>query len=150
MSSCRCSRSPTPASSSAAASWPRPTRRRSRWGFLIGYVVRKPVGIVGASWLLTRLSRSRLPDLIRYAEDAGCDTTRFRGYLSKHAGAARIAEDVDSADLSGVSGTPTFFINGLRHYGAYDIDALTSAVRAAKARAIGQKPQPPAAPRNSA
>ena len=29
----------------------------------------------------------------------------------------RIAEDVDSADLGGVSGTPTFFINGLRHYG---------------------------------
>ena len=36
-------------------------------------------------------------------------------------GAARVAEDVDSADLSGVSGTPTFFINGRRHYGAYDI-----------------------------
>ena len=30
----------------------------------------------------------------------------------------RIAQDVESADLSGVSGTPTFFINGQRHYGA--------------------------------
>jgi protein-disulfide isomerase len=41
---------------------------------------------------------------------------------------------VDSADASGVSGTPTFFINGRRHYGAYDIDSLTSAISAEKAR----------------
>ncbi len=32
-----------------------------------------------------------------------------------------------------MSGTPTFFINGRRHYGGYDITALTEAVRAAKA-----------------
>jgi Na+/H+ antiporter NhaA len=55
--------------------------------------------------------------------------------LHQHTMAARIAEDVDSADLSGVSGTPTFFVNGRRHYGAYDIDTLTTAVRAARARA---------------
>jgi protein-disulfide isomerase len=47
-----------------------------------------------------------------------------------------VAEDVDSADLSGVSGTPTFFINGRRHYGAYDMATLTAAVRAAGARAV--------------
>ena len=46
-----------------------------------------------------------------------------------------MAEDVDSADLSGVSGTPTFFVNGRRHYGAYDIATLSAAVRAAGARA---------------
>lgn len=34
-------------------------------------------------------------------------------------------EDVDSADLSGVSGTPTFFVNGRRHNGAYDIAGCT-------------------------
>ena len=44
----------------------------------------------------------------------------------------RVAEDVASADASGVSGTPTFFINGRRHEGAYDIDTLTAAVRAAR------------------
>jgi protein-disulfide isomerase len=42
---------------------------------------------------------------------------------------------MDSADLSNVSGTPTFFVNGSRHYGAYDIATLTAAVRAAAARA---------------
>ena len=36
---------------------------------------------------------------------------------------------------SGVSGTPTFFINGRRHYGAYDIGTLSAAVRVAAAQA---------------
>ena len=74
-------------------------------------------------------------DLIGYAEQLGLDVERFSKQLQNQAGAPRIAEDVDSADLSGVSGTPTFFINGRRHYGAYDIDTLTKAVRTARARA---------------
>jgi protein-disulfide isomerase len=75
-------------------------------------------------------------DLIADAEQLGLDVERFAADLREHAGAARIAEDVDGADLSGVSGTPTFFINGRRHYGAYDIATLTTAVRAASARAL--------------
>ena len=47
----------------------------------------------------------------------------------------RVADDVASADASGVAGTPTFFINGRRHQGAYDTEALTRAVRAAQTRA---------------
>ncbi len=74
-------------------------------------------------------------DLIRYASDLGLDSERFAEHLRKRAGAARIAEDTDTADLSGVTGTPTFFINGRRHHGSYDITALTSAVLAAKAAA---------------
>jgi Na+/H+ antiporter NhaA len=85
-------------------------------------------------------------DLIRYASQISIDSGRFRDHLARRAGAARVAEDVDSADLSGVSGTPTFFINDRRHYGAYDIAALTTAVQAAKAAALGLKPQPPAVP----
>ncbi len=94
----------------------------------------------GAFWemhdlLLRHQDRLQLRDLIRYAGDLGLDSERFGGHLRNRAGAARIAEDVDSADLSGVSGTPTFFINGRRHYGSYDITALTTAVLAAKAAA---------------
>ena len=74
-------------------------------------------------------------DLISYARELGLDFERFTDDLREHTGSARVAEDVDSADLSGVSGTPTFFINGRRHYGAYDIAALSQAVRAAGARA---------------
>jgi Na+/H+ antiporter NhaA len=74
-------------------------------------------------------------DLVMYAEQLGLDVERFADDLREHAGAARVADDVDSADLSGVSGTPTFFINGRRHHGAYDINTLSAAVRAAGAQA---------------
>lgn len=72
--------------------------------------------------------------LMRYAGALGLDLERFRDDLHEHIGAPLIAEDVDSADLSGVSGTPTFFINGRRHRGAFDLAALSKAIRAARAR----------------
>jgi len=75
-------------------------------------------------------------DLMRYAEELELDGERFGQDLMDHTGTARVAEDIDSADLSGVSGTPTFFINGQRHYGAYDTRSLAAAVRAAGARAL--------------
>ena len=74
-------------------------------------------------------------DLNRYAEQVGLDPERFRDELRRREYAWRVSEDVASADESGVSGTPTFFINGRRHYGVYDIDTLTEAVGAAKRRA---------------
>jgi Na+/H+ antiporter NhaA len=94
----------------------------------------------GAFWemhdlLLEHQDALRPNDLIGYAEQLGLDVERFTNDLREQAGAARVAEDVDSADLSGVSGTPTFFINGRRHYGAYDIATLSAAVRAAGAQA---------------
>jgi Na+/H+ antiporter NhaA len=75
-------------------------------------------------------------DLIGYADSIGLDTDKFAADLRKHAGAYRVAEDVDSADLATVSGTPTFFINGNRYYGAFDLPALKEAVHTAKARAV--------------
>jgi Na+/H+ antiporter NhaA len=85
--------------------------------------------------LLERQDQLRMRDLVRHAEELGLDAERFRADLQRHVGAARVAEDLDSADMSGVTGTPTFFINGRRHHGAYDIDTLSAAVRAARARA---------------
>ena len=94
----------------------------------------------GAFWemydlLLTHQGALRLPELVDYAEQLGLDTERFAEELHTHAHAGRVAEDVDSADLSAVSGTPTFFVNGRRHYGAYDVETLQRVVRAARARA---------------
>jgi Na+/H+ antiporter NhaA len=74
-------------------------------------------------------------DLTGYAQQLGLDVERFTGDLHRHAGAPRVAQDVQSADLSGVSGTPTFFLNGQRHHGAYDITTLSNAVRLARAKA---------------
>ncbi|MEV6206954.1 Na+/H+ antiporter NhaA [Kitasatospora sp. NPDC051914] len=97
-------------------------------------------GRQGAYWemhdlLLSHQGALKIPDLLRYAEAVGADAERFERDLRARAGAGRVAEDVDSADLSGVSGTPTFFVNGRRHHGAYDIAGLTEAVRAARERA---------------
>jgi Na+/H+ antiporter NhaA len=85
------------------------------------------------------------------AERLGLDLERFWGELRRHEHGPRVAEDVSSADASGVSGTPTFFINGRRHHGAYDIDTLSQAVRAALRQAGLRSPgQPPADARRSA
>jgi protein-disulfide isomerase len=75
-------------------------------------------------------------DLVRYAEDLGLDVDRFRDEIRRHEHAPRVARDVESAELSGVAGTPTFFINGQRHHGAYDIDTLTKAIKSARARTL--------------
>jgi Na+/H+ antiporter NhaA len=96
--------------------------------------------VQGAFWQMHDLLLDRQPaleweDLMAYAEELGLDRDRFVEDLERRTGAGRIAEDVDGADLSNVSGTPTFFINGRRHYGAYDIETLTKAVRLARARA---------------
>jgi Na+/H+ antiporter NhaA len=85
--------------------------------------------------LLENQTALRPDDLVSYAGRLGLDVDRFVDDMSEHTGASRVADDVDSADLSSVSGTPTFFINGRRHYGAYDIKTLSAAVRAAGARA---------------
>jgi Na+/H+ antiporter NhaA len=95
----------------------------------------------GAFWemhdlLLAHQDDLEPADLVGYAEQLGLDVERFESTLRQHDTTVRVAEDVDSADLSGVSGTPTFFINGRRHYGAYDIETLSAAVRAAGARAL--------------
>ncbi len=73
-------------------------------------------------------------DLGRYAEELGLDVDRFWDELRDRGQAVRVDEDVASADASGVAGTPTFFINGRRHEGAYDIETLTRAVEKARAR----------------
>jgi Na+/H+ antiporter NhaA len=85
--------------------------------------------------LLDCQGKLHVRDLIGYAGDIGLDVERFSTDLKRHLGAARVAEDLDTADLSGVTGTPTFFINGRRHHGAYDIETLSAAVRSARARA---------------
>jgi Na+/H+ antiporter NhaA/2-hydroxychromene-2-carboxylate isomerase len=79
--------------------------------------------------LLSHQGALELEDLARHAADLGLDLDRFTEDLMSRRFAVRVARDVESADGSGVAGTPTFFINGRRHYGAYDIDSLTEALR---------------------
>jgi predicted DsbA family dithiol-disulfide isomerase len=85
--------------------------------------------------LLAHQDQLRQQDLRHHAEKVGLDVGRFWDELLSHEHLPRVAEDVVSADASGVSGTPTFFINGRRHHGAYDIDTLATAVQASRQRA---------------
>ena len=107
----------------------------------------------GAFWamhdrLLQHQNALTMVDLVRYAEELGLDVAAFERDLRERRHADRVAADVESADLSSVSGTPTFFINGRRHYGPYDVAALKSAVRLA--RALAQEPSSSSAPPPSA
>jgi len=93
----------------------------------------------GAFWdmhdlLLDHQGELRPRDLHAYAQQLELDPDRFRDDLQRNAHAPRVEEDVDSADSSGVTGTPTFFVNERRHDGAYDIETLSAAVKAAGAR----------------
>jgi protein-disulfide isomerase len=94
----------------------------------------------GAFWemhdlLLANQDDLQPADLLRYAEQLGLDADRLHDEVKRHVAAARVAQDVESADTSGVSGTPTFFVNGQRHYGAYDVESLKAAIKVARARA---------------
>ncbi|WP_443071943.1 Na+/H+ antiporter NhaA [Streptomyces sp. NBC_01477] len=97
--------------------------------------------IQGAFWqmrdlLITRQDALQVKDLLSHARELELDVGAFHEALRARRGAARVEVDVESADLSGVSGTPTFFINGRRHHGAYDIESLSAAVIAARDRAV--------------
>ena len=76
-------------------------------------------------------------DLVRYAADIGIDVDRFVDSLAaaKHEG--RVREDFRSGARSGVNGTPTFFIDGVRYDGSWDYEPLLEALqsRIAKRRA---------------
>ncbi len=51
--------------------------------------------------------------------------------MTEHVHANRVHEDFLSGVRSGVNGTPTFFINGVRHDDSYDLETLLAAIEAA-------------------
>jgi Na+/H+ antiporter NhaA len=67
-------------------------------------------------------------DLIRAAARLGLDVDRFLEDLDERRFALRVARDVESADESGAAGTPTFFVNGHRQRGPYDLRTLRDAI----------------------
>ncbi len=67
--------------------------------------------------------------LAEYAKTAGLDSARYEREMREHAHRQRVEEDIQSGEQSGVKGTPTFFINGVRHSGAKDFEALAAAIQ---------------------
>jgi protein-disulfide isomerase len=70
-------------------------------------------------------------DLVKYARALHLDVPRFVKEMEEHVYAERVREDFRSGARSGVNGTPTFFVNGVRHDGAFDLRSLMAAIEAA-------------------
>jgi protein-disulfide isomerase len=77
--------------------------------------------------------RLRGEDLRGYAEKLELDVEAFSKELAKHVHAARVREDFMSGVRSGVNGTPTFYVNGVRHDDSYDLETLLAALERAVA-----------------
>jgi len=74
--------------------------------------------------LFANAGKLELADLLSYAATLELDVQRFETELLIDTHAPRVQEDVASGVRSGVNGTPTFFINGVRHNGGYTIESL--------------------------
>jgi formate-nitrite transporter family protein len=70
-------------------------------------------------------------DLLRHAQKVGLDPGRFRSAVGAEAHAERVREDLSSGARSGVKGTPTLYINGVRYDGLQDRGSLVAALAAA-------------------
>jgi len=67
-------------------------------------------------------------DLVRYAGQLKLDVPRFVAELAEHVHAPRVQEDFLTGVRSGVNGTPTFFVNGVRHDGPWEAESLIEAL----------------------
>ena len=98
-------------------------------------------GAQGAFWpmhdtLFANQDALATADLVGYAAALGLNAERVAADLADHAYEPRVREDFLGGARSGVSGTPTFFINDVRYDGDYDLESLMRAVR--KAARIGR------------
>ena len=71
-----------------------------------------------------------LKTAVAVAKDLDLDADRLQAEVEAEVHLERIARDVASAEASGATGTPTFFVNGTRLYGAYDASSLVDALEA--------------------
>jgi protein-disulfide isomerase len=73
--------------------------------------------------------RLEAEDLLAYAGQLGLDAARFKSEFEEHVHAPRVHEDFMSGVRSGVNGTPTFYVNGVRHDDSYDFETLLGALQ---------------------
>jgi protein-disulfide isomerase len=59
-----------------------------------------------------------------WATQAGLDMNRFKAELDSHKYAARVHAEEQEGEVAGVEGTPTFFINGKRFNGVFEVNSI--------------------------
>jgi len=82
------------------------------------------------NWLFEHQQQLEPPSVTEAAQQMGLDTTQFTQHLSAHTFYPKVQEDFMTGLRSGVNGTPTFFINGVRYDGPATLPALLEAVDA--------------------
>jgi len=87
-------------------------------------------------WLYEHQATLEDSDLFRAAKQLGLDADRVEQELAAGTHLNRVRQDVRSGLRSGVNGTPTFFINGVRYDGPWDPDTLHQALETAGERAV--------------
>ena len=80
------------------------------------------------NWLFEHPQELELDQLVEHARTVGLDADRVASELFSHSHANHVQDDVASAVRSGVNATPTFFLNGLRHNGGYQLEGLVEAI----------------------
>jgi protein-disulfide isomerase len=100
-------------------------------------------GTQGRFWdMYRRIYGGRRPptedSLRRHAARLKLDVTRFEQELREHIHKRRVIEDFESGVLSGVNGTPTFFVNGVRHDDEHIFDSLLAALENARSQSASE------------
>jgi protein-disulfide isomerase len=93
-------------------------------------------GTQGRFWemhdmLFTHQQALDSPHLVRYAAEIGANATLVAEALAARTFRNRVAEDFMSGVRSGVNGTPTFFLQGVRYDGLVDVESLSAAIKEA-------------------
>jgi protein-disulfide isomerase len=70
-------------------------------------------------------------EMSQLALQIGLEIYRFDADMGSERFASRVGDDFKSGVMSGVNGTPTFFINGLRYEGEKDYESLKKAIEVA-------------------
>jgi len=103
-------------------------------------IAAEAAGAQGRFWemhdlLFTHQDRLAPRDLLVLARSIDLDLERFADDLTQRKYEPRVQRDFQSGVRSGVNGTPTFFINGVRHNGGWDLESLLDGIRATLAPA---------------
>jgi predicted DsbA family dithiol-disulfide isomerase len=80
--------------------------------------------------LFERQEELQYEDLLGYAGELRLDVEEFARAIGDGRYSERVQEDVASAEASGARRTPTFFIGGRRHVGAWDTESLVRELEA--------------------
>ena len=96
-------------------------------------------GVAGQYWAYHDVLFASQPaferdQLIQYAADVGVDRDAFVRCLDERPFAGAIEADIEQARALGVSGTPTFLINGYTLVGAQPVERFRTAIEDALAR----------------